>query len=325
MSSSKLLEKCARYKAKGKALDFVEEIYRLNKIIESLRIDIGKDAINLFYKKATRKKSTEANKTRETIINNIIGDSIPQDYYNNDRWASVRDSLFNTVSKMGFDCDSLKCMVKGGRGCKYDFVFRDSHISKNIEFKFNVKSLDKCSQFLQISCDKFTDTSFSELFYDEYYPKLFKVCSGHGKIYPINKKDYMKYVKQNDFDKHPYFRSMKNVGNRVTNFRKEVSEEAIEKYILKIIKNVNLREVNEILKSQLDKEFLLYDMDTAQFYHQVIGPENFRVVSHSPRKTNGKFKRIVFKTRGDYNIEFLLRWKNMNCILYPAWQISLKK
>mgnify|MGYP000271226655 CR=1 FL=1 len=107
-----------------------------------------------------------------------------------------------------------KCIRKGGRNSKYDFIINlyyvDEIIVKKIEFKYNSNSIKSLPQFLslysnfRLYSDK-TVIQYDHFFYDYYVEEI----SDLANIKIPDKKQYLKYVHQTNYDKLSWFSEMK--------------------------------------------------------------------------------------------------------------------
>jgi ATP phosphoribosyltransferase regulatory subunit HisZ len=84
---------------------------------------------------------------------------------------------------------------------------------------------------------------------------------------------------------------------------------------------LNVKYLNQkLIETQKNKVFLLWD--TKIFHIETIKPYELTCSTIKNIKNNNT---IVLNTESKGEIHMLLRWKNHIGVLYPAWQISLKR
>jgi hypothetical protein len=79
------------------------------------------------------------------------------------------------------------------------------------------------------------------------------------------------------------------------------------------------------LDEQKGKVFISWEAATKTFSSEIFSPGAMTIVGHPTmkRRPSGKRSAIVVRNVAGHAIEALLRWKNRNCCLGPAWQVSL--
>ena len=94
--------------------------------------------------------------------------------------------------------------------------------------------------------------------------------------------------------------------------------------------NFNINEINDIMKNrkQSQKIYMIYNPKDRKFYNDKISEDECTITSiNSLKKGNHqKYNTVIFNTKNENtSLHFLLRWKNHLGILFPAWQISIKR
>lgn len=276
------------------------------------------DSIDLFYAINSKNKNDSNNKIRECILYKILNKEIPIEWFDNEKWCKIKQCLFSILNLT--DTNIYKIEHKGGRNYNYDFLltyYNDSRIIKEIklEFKYNCNRLDKYPQFLSISSNNFIkDEGYVSFFYDNYVIKLAQLLN----IDIPEKNMYIKYIHNNDYDKLPFFRKLKDNESLIKIQKNKLVNESISIYLNSIIK-LDIPLITKTLQEKEDnKEYLLFKND--KFIKDKISDDELELTSSYIIKNNNT---IILNTKTNTKIAMLLRWKNHKGILYPAWQISL--
>jgi hypothetical protein len=280
--------------------------------------------INLFTNyNQLRKDNNKNNKIRENIIYNIIKNTIPNEWYiENKKWLELKIKLFDIINLLSNNIkyDNIDIILKGGRNFNYDFelLYLSNFIIINkiyIEFKYNTYRIDKYPQFLSISANKFIKgITYAEYFYDNYIMEL-------SKLIDINipcKIEYLKSIYNNDYTKLLFFTKLKEKEHLIIKEKKTIVSLSIKKYLNDIV-NLDIDSINKTFsEKQLNKNYILYYKDN--FYYDKILNEELIITGIEKIKNNNT---LILNTITNTKILMLLRWKNHIGILYPAWQISL--
>jgi len=274
-----------------------------------------------FYIIENKSKNDCNNKIREKVIISIALYKIPVKWLCYSWWYNIYQELHKTIKLICKNFNKLVVEYKGGRNNNFDFLFEfyldDKKIQTKIEFKYNVNKIEKCPQFLSISCNYFTKISYAEYFFDEY---IHKIC----KIYNIDipdKNQYLKHIYSSNYKSLPFFDFLYN--NEKTDINKfneknRLVKLSIKNYLEKDI--INIEELNKkLITSQENKIYLLFHNN--HFYIETITEDELTCHNVKHIKNNNT---IIITTRKT-EIHMLLRWKNHIGVLYPAWQISLKR
>jgi hypothetical protein len=268
------------------------------------------------------------------IINNIV----PDEYFRYSRlWKNLKDNIFMYINSIFYDINinSISCKLSGGRKYNYDFEItvhnnNNERISKNIEFKFNLESLNNCPQFIQLSSNfKLCNNSYHELFYDNYLKSITDLYN----IDIIDKNIYLKFICQSEFNKNSFFNYLYN--NEKTNDgkliqdKKYIVDKSINDYIINNVREFDINKLtNKLLESQKNKIYMLYSVKKQTFIIDKIYDNELTLLNRYSLKKNksGFVNKIIYETEsGKTTIHMLLRWKNHAGILNPAWQISIKR
>jgi hypothetical protein len=88
---------------------------------------------------------------------------------------------------------------------------------------------------------------------------------------------------------------------------------------------VNLKSIQDRLNAQLGKLFVSWNPNSQDFAVEVFSKDSMTLTSSiaTKKRRNGQRCCLIFTNKAGHPIQALLRWKNHNCLLGPAWQISL--
>lgn len=262
------------------------------------------------------------NKIRERILYEIGNKLINEEWYLIDNnWKELKESFMNILEEIA-ECEynSIILEHKGGRLFNYDFTINYYYnkkfvCSKNLEFKYNCKKIDKCPQFLNISSKNFVKKyHYAEYLYDNYIEEISKLIN----IPKPKKIDYMKYIYGTNYDKLKLFRQLKNEERDILIPKKILVNTSIKNFLNNTI-DLDIESINKNFKlKQCDKTYLLYHNGT--FYKDYITDKELTVTKIEKIKNSNT---IILETLSKSKIHMLLRWKNGAGILCPAWQIKL--
>lgn len=262
--------------------------------------------INVFYIKQVKKYNDLNNKLRENIIYNIIKNIIPNEWYIlQPLWNNLKIKLENIIKLIGINIhyNNLDIELKGGRKFNYDFIIYYK-LNENIEFKYNTTNINNYPQFLSVSANKFIlSIDYAEYFYDNYIDTI----AGLIQITKPNKKDYLKYIYNNDYNKLLFFKELKSKEYLIKNQKKKLVCESIQIYLN-----------NTFQTKQYNKHYILYHNNN--FYQDTINNDELTIINIETIKNNNT---LILNTKTNTKIAMLLRWKNNLGILYPVWQISI--
>lgn len=280
-----------------------------------------------FFQKSSRSKNGEYNTIRENIINNIINNEIPVEFYEKDtRWTDLRNAIYTYFNIN--ENDKIICTIKGGRNNKYDFELQINGKIHRIEFKFNTCSVDDTPQFVSpmnpsqyVECD----CSYEEYYYDNYFIPLVK----EYKLPLPTKEEFLKKIHLTSPEcvkKHQekYYRGCKKSSKysgdeNDINFYKSAKKKSYDS-IYNFISNYGLKKdklTDYLLNSQKDKYYMLYKNGSISF--QTIDPNNYIITEVTKNPENNRY---IAKTKTGKQLNILLRWKNGNGIALPSFQIS---
>lgn len=270
------------------------------------------------------------NKMREKILTELAaisytsGECMDPEY--GPFWTKIKTG-FESVIKGLCPCDftGYKMVPKAGRNYHYDFDLeffdeRDVRVhSVKLEFKFGAKTIKRIPQIYQKNTNwKIMPVLYHDFFYNGSYIDEM-IGSNHTKV---DRDVYMKYIMGTKYDCHPFFKNLYDTENENKLKRHTIVKRSICEYLEKYGKDIDIAACVETLQqTQQDKQYLLYDPREKRFYC-----DTFDFVSLDTFVFGGiKKNNTVILHSTQYDICLLLRWKNHQGILHPAWQVSIKK
>jgi len=290
------------------------------------------DDISYFDKKrksASKDMNDGDNKIREQILYEIVKNTIPDKWYSSMiEWKKLKTRFLQSLKNIS-NCkfEKIDIEYKAGRRHNYDFTIfyynkKGELINEiNIEFKFNCKKIHNYPQFLSIASQHFIlDTDYAEYFYDNHLSDVVDLIETDKPIKIPSKKDYIKFIHQIDYNKHDVFKELYNNESKIKDLKKKIVDLSIKKYLTSIV-NLDIDEINNtFLSKQSEKIYILYS--DGIFYEDFITNDELTVIKIEKINKNNC---LILETNSTSKIYMLLRWKNHAGILYPAWQISIKR
>lgn len=296
------------------------------------------NSIYLFMgKNQSKSKNDKHNKIRESIIECIINDNIPKQYYRLSlRWSNIKKGIYTYIETLCREKNidniyHIECIHKGGRIHKYDFMVIISTLNRTyefkIEFKFNTSNVKDTPQFVSpMKPSQYLESSYEEYYYNNYFIQLIKQYN----LELPEKETYLKEIHSSYPDclkahQEKYRQGCKkskafsNLKNDIDfyNTSKKLSRDSISSFISSNTLNQG-KLTDYLLESQKDKYYMLYKNGT--FYLETINNDNYIItdVTNEPKKN-----RYIAQTKSGIFLNILLRWKNGNGIALPSFQISL--
>jgi len=266
--------------------------------------------ILVFFNKYSKDENDKTNKLRELIIEKILNNKIPKRWLSSPQWYKVALRLKEFVAKLNTEVNgNLKSVLKkAGRKFNYDFLFVFDNTELKIEFKNNVKLIDEYPEILSVSSNNFvTGITYAEFFYDNYLNLL--------SDQELPTKDfYLKNIHKNKVN-HPFFIKLKEIDTF-----KVIVDESIDNYLQNFLK-FDFNAFNEKIKNQIDKKFMLWNGE--EFILDSIDEIDILPEFTLKKGRNGFNTVVLVSGKTEYHL--LLRWKNHAGVLFPAWQIKLKR
>jgi hypothetical protein len=217
----------------------------------------------------------------------------------------------------------VNIVKKGGRTFNYDFdvIYLDSENIEihrvKLEFKHNSKKIDKIPQILSLQ-DRFglvDAISYSEHYYTLYLDTYLADIEYTG-VKPTLQ-EYISLVAGIAPEKHPMFMFMRSAKAN------PAVKESIHTYLNAYVSKFKVDEfTKKLVESQANKYFLLWDL--SQFHIDTLSAEELTIKDVLLKPTKKQTNTIVARsTASEYHL--LLRWRNHNGILNPAWQVKIMR
>jgi len=277
-----------------------------------------------------RAKNDANNKVREEILQALSEGKIPTEFYqdatNGTKWSHIKDGFHEKIHEIcPLEFDSYKMTQKAGRNFNYDFAvdyFRLGSLvySAKVEFKFGAKSIGKLPQFYQknTNWDIINGPSYHEYFYDNFLPQILALDPEAPPL--IERDDYIRLVMIINSKTLPFFHYLREAKEIESVKRKALIEKSIADYLKEYGAEIDLTKFGRtIAETQEGKQYLLYDPVSKAFYLDQADFSTSSLVYGGVVKNN-----TIIINSGKHQFGLLLRWKNTNGILNPAWQVSVK-
>jgi len=232
--------------------------------------------------------------------------------------------------------DLVSVTRQGGRSKNYDFdgsflCDSGSQQKLRIELKRGDSIYDQ-PQFLQLYAkagDMVTGSvdPYSAWFFDNY---ISDVATLAGVSAPT-RSEYLMKCFGTDYEVFAHTKLLYRLdvpGSSVNERLQTLAFTSIDKYLAKLESDhslVDLKSIQARLDAQLGKLFVSWSPDSQDFAVEVFSKESMALTSSisTKKRSNGQRSCLVITNQAGQPIQALLRWKNHNCLLGPAWQISL--
>ena len=289
-----------------------KEINQEKKFDESIK----KEDIKIFFTKKYKNtnKIDVSNKLRESIIINInhIPDEYIQDMDFGEDWKTLKQSWNNIVST-DYQVDKYV-----GRN-RYNFVLTNTKDDSIIyvEFKHNIENVYKLPDIINLkACSDVMNASYEEYYYKNF---LQKVCKESEIETPIPDMSMYLDTIYKDKTTDPFFAELKE---KVCLKEEcdEIISDSIYTFMKANLKKTNLSALRREIEECFKKEYIFWNSKNSCFERQKVEEtfENMKVDNVRNQNT------IAVKTK-NHEYHMLLRWKNKKGVLYPCWQIGVKK
>jgi hypothetical protein len=276
-----------------------------------------------FIFKNKKSENDSYNQIREKVIHLFLcyfEKGIPRD----NQCYELFQQFKQTLVDYGVE-NILKYDKKGGRNT-FDFVLTCLINQKEqeivLEFKNNSEKVEDLPEFLQLYTNnketKITKNEYHRYYYDHYLAKILEFIKEkyNKKIDLPSYKDYLKDINNTNKNKKTFHQIIKKFYKRNPKEMNEIVKESIGKFLEKE-RIFEIGNFNQKLKGQENKLFLLHK--EGKFYLDQI-KDHMKIEKFKDIKNNNT---IIFDTTTKAEIHCLLRWKNGNGCIGPAWQIKL--
>lgn len=274
-----------------------------------------------------REENDANNKAREKIIVDIFNKAT---YTEDTAFSPLVTGLYAWLSVMKYEhmtkeaFPTIKAVLRAGRHYNWDFDLNIGDRMLKMEFKFGATSVDTLPEFYNPAANKdfHQGESYAQFFYRNY---LTQVCAIYGVITTMTETEYVTKV-HGTSKAPPLFKALYDAEASGTGEQKKekkaLVDASIAAWLTAVKDKTDIQEITlALISSQADKEFLLYKDGT--FYSDRIRREEL-IITGVKGVRLGKYLVLQSAFPGTTH-EMLLRWKNHAGILYPAWQISMKR
>jgi hypothetical protein len=294
---------------------------------------ISASDIDVFDACHNRSSNDKNNKKREAIICAIINKIID---YPGDKWASLKKQIlyFCHLISNGQKFDVVKCMAFGGLNNHFDFAL-DYYLNDcivlhwDIEYKHGGKRVTTLPQFYQ--CSTKHNSKYAEYFYDTHVAEISEI----HQIPIIPRAIYLKLVYQFKYSKHDWFSTIYGSDNSTDIdeknkcvLRKQIVHNSIHEYITNHQGEINIDSINIKLETLHNpkKIFMINDYLHNHIHSDFMTKKELTITTVAKIKySRSKLANgIIYNTLDPATqISALLRWKNHQGVLHPAWQYKL--
>lgn len=235
-------------------------------------------------------------------------------------WRALQTKFRTACIRLGETCGfsgwtAIVVNHVGGRtNCDFQIIYVGCGTA-NMEFKFS-----SMPQFLSLPASKpFHPVLFCEHYYEHDLLAVMDSLKVPHTLKP-SLDEYKKYIHQDNYDKMPLtaalYKAEKDAGSAIQTARVKKS---IHDYLATSASGTNLEAVTaELQRTQKDKHYLIYKKD--DFTHYKLHPDE--LVASAVIGVKGE-TLILQSSRPTTQIHMMLRWKNHQGILFPAWQIKM--
>ena len=289
-----------------------------------------------------RETNDAKNTAREKVLEHLL--TLPRNYFQDaehgPHWLNLKTKWTEALATIfqlspGAEAAIIAITRKGGRGFNYDFLAslvssgRAPAVQAKIEFKHGGTRLAALPEFFNPAADKpLHPTSYARFFYANYLQQITDVYPSMSitATPPPTEEDYARTVHQASYTKHPFYTALYNAEKEGTKEqykeKNAIVKKSIEEFLTLVKDQTNLAYLTEeFQRSQEGKHFLLWN--NGDFHYDSLKPEEL-IADRVLGIRNGNLLVIASRHPGT-TFELLLRWKNHIGILYPAWQISMKR
>ena len=281
--------------------------------------------IDSFFAGNSRAANDATNKLREQILASVLTPDATVDSFFDDaeygtKWRQVAAGWSEAIGWL--PGDTLRPMA--GRQHNYDFLHvKTGRESVKVEFKSGGTGLDALPQFLSLAADFDMWTAEAEMYAGFYYDRFLDIYLDAAKStaeMPAkpSREAYLKLVRGNNYDCHPFFRWLYDNEEHNKKEKSEIVDQSISSYLLLAAGELDLEKLSaKFADSQGGKVFVF--ANGGAFSVDQFDKEDLRLTGLVEVTKNS----IIVESAGGRKFKMLLRWRNHKGIMLPAWQISL--
>lgn len=296
----------------------------------------------LVFQRGARGDNDANNKKREEFLAGLL--TAPSEFFQDpvhgarcqqrkDAWREALDRIAQNTAAGLFTSNTVKKLA--GRGHNHDFhvcYYAQEALTAErcVEYKFGphgAKGVTGLPQILSVGANKpFHPNLYAAHFYDTALDPLLEIHGVSPTLKPT-KEIYLKFVHNNSKDSQPLWKALYDSETSFTPQQKKARDTLVKNSITSFLEaNVaatsTVAFTEELQRTQVDKCFLLDD--GTNFSFDTIHPEE-REITAVIGLNKQKNSILLQSARPGTTYAALLRWKNHKGILYPAWQIKIRR
>lgn len=282
-----------------------------------------------------REANDANNRVREHMILRLLNrdPAIPfGDPIHGPAWRQLTDRLYGVIDR-AYGENSSKIMVavpRGGRRYNYDYDLTIRDVTYRLELKIGHGTrVNDLPEFYNPAAnyDFHNGASYAGYFYDNYLGRILEIYPAPAGFQMPTREWYIQRV-HGTSRRPPLFAHLYTAETTGTPEQKQgkkaLVDESITNWLNQTLATTNIANLTEAFqRSQGGKVFLLYDRATQSFYTDTISNQELTVQSVTGVR-NGNVL-VLQSAILDTSFHMLLRWKNHAGVLYPAWQISMRR
>lgn len=292
----------------------------------------------IVFQRGAREDNDANNKKREEFLAGLL--TAPPEFFQDpvhgarcqQRKDAWREALCQVAKATGVGpFTTIAVKRRAGRGHNYDFLvlysFQGKTTERHVEYKFGAKGVTDLPQILSPGANKpFHTNLYADHFYDTALDKLLEI---HGVLPSLKptKEIYLKFVHNNSKDSNSLWKALYDSEESLTAEQKKARDVLVKASITSFLEaNVaatNIAAFTEELQRTQAEKFILLD-DGINFSFDTIYPEE-REITAVIGLNKQKNSILLQSARPGTTYAALLRWKNHKGILYPAWQIKIRR
>jgi hypothetical protein len=270
-----------------------------------------------------RDTNDASNKLREKILldgfNGKTAEMFDDPTYGAD-WRRIAELFSSAIAELGGE-GPITIKAMGGRGYNYDFEVTRGDCKHKVEFKFGGTSVQSIPEFFNPAANKpFHDRLYADYFYDNH---LSEIAELYGLEIPP-KNEYKKEIHKNS-SRHKFFlnfRAAEAAHPEHYSQKGKLVAASVKAYLEAMKDTTRLDALTaEFMRSQSGKRFLIFS--GGKFHHDRISDAELTAKSVVGVR-NGNLL-VIQSAEPRTTHEMLLRWKNHLGVLFPAWQISMRR
>lgn len=277
--------------------------------------------IEAFLPSGGRAKNDANNRAREDALVEMSQKDIEE-------VSDLKQALHTAIATLcPFEFSRYQLTKKAGRGHSYDFdlaFYNGITLIRGdikLEFKYGSTSVEKLPQFYQKNTGwAITPVLYHEFFYDGPYLEEIKLHCPDAPEKP-DRETYMRHIMKTTYNCHPFFQYLYDNEGIKQKDKDAIVKRSIREFLAAHGSQIDVAAVKSTFdKTQANKQYLLYDPKSKRFLCQSCDFLGGELTFVCVKKGN-----VIVLTNGAYEFQLLLRWKNHQGILNPAWQVSVKK